>query len=445
MLERLRYLWRLFLVGTWMAITMVLSISLFIGSIESNKVGKSPLVPLLGATLAGLGAFGLWIWLRAIWDEMYDKTNEGGKRLSAVWDEFVSEYDRINIELSIKDRKSIIGFLKECERRGGLGDFSATRQLIEKHLKEIKFEEREKQLSLLRKEQEIRDAARERQRQEEILLAEEEKRIRKKEKAALRRQEEKERAERVLRADERVLRAIERAEEILLRQANRVKKFFELAYRDTTKVNDYNEVDPRALDGAIFRFLQQISRDEPLISASMSQIALEKNRLSGLERQEEPWEFVSTVLKELFHNYCEEERKKVSGPSRAAIDTFSGSQFEEYLIKLLKDFGVDEVSGTKKTRDQGADILFTFQGLRIVIQAKRHSQVIASSAVQQAHTAKAVYDCDEAWVVTNSYFSNDAKMVARKIGVTLFDGGDLSRFKTKFEEYFSKRITSQSS
>ena len=72
-----------------------------------------------------------------------------------------------------------------------------------------------------------------------------------------------------------------------------------------------------------------------------------------------------------------------------------------------------------------------------MIQAKNYSGVVGNSAVQQAISAKTFYGCDEAMVVTNSYFSKSAKELALSAGVRLVDRAELQSY---LDDYNQKMI-----
>lgn len=102
------------------------------------------------------------------------------------------------------------------------------------------------------------------------------------------------------------------------------------------------------------------------------------------------------------------------------VDSMDGFQFEAFLVEIFQTIGYD-VKETKKSADQGADLFFTRFGKNMVIQAKNYSGSVGNAAVQQAISAKAFYGCDEAMVVTNSYYTTSAKELASAAGVWLVD------------------------
>uniref|UniRef100_UPI0039F1414B restriction endonuclease n=1 Tax=Bordetella sputigena TaxID=1416810 RepID=UPI0039F1414B len=110
-----------------------------------------------------------------------------------------------------------------------------------------------------------------------------------------------------------------------------------------------------------------------------------------------------------------------------AVDAMDGFQFEEFLVDIFQTIGYD-VKGTKKTGDQGADLFVSRFGKDTVIQAKNYSGVVGNSAVQQAIAAKAFYNCDEAMVVTNSYFTKSAKELADSAAVRLVGRVELQKY-----------------
>ncbi|WP_246062111.1 restriction endonuclease [Paenibacillus oralis] len=103
-----------------------------------------------------------------------------------------------------------------------------------------------------------------------------------------------------------------------------------------------------------------------------------------------------------------------------SIDVMSGDQFEELLVIFFRMQGYS-AKKTKRTRDQGADVVLKADGKRIVVQAKREKGKVSNSAVQEVVASKAVYQATEAWVVTNSYFTEPAKELAKANDVLLWD------------------------
>ena len=118
------------------------------------------------------------------------------------------------------------------------------------------------------------------------------------------------------------------------------------------------------------------------------------------------------------------------------VDAMDGFQFEAFLVEIFRTIGYD-VKETKKTGDQGADLFVNRFGKNMVIQAKNYSGTVGNSAVQQAISAKAFYGCDEAMVVTNSYYSISAKELADMAGVRLIDRIGLQSY---LDDYNQKLI-----
>jgi restriction system protein len=106
------------------------------------------------------------------------------------------------------------------------------------------------------------------------------------------------------------------------------------------------------------------------------------------------------------------------------VSGLSGSEFEIHIAKVLRAKGY-AVQGTPITGDQGADLLIQKGGRNIVVQAKRYDAAVGNKAVQEVIAAMAYYKTHEAWVVTNSTFTPQAKALAQTAKVKLFDGFDL--------------------
>ena len=126
------------------------------------------------------------------------------------------------------------------------------------------------------------------------------------------------------------------------------------------------------------------------------------------------------------------------------IDRMTGKQFEQYLEVYFRDLGykVDPVGGSG---DKGADLILTASdGRRILVQAKRYGKMeqgkfvgghVPYEAVQQAHTAKDLYRCQEAWVVTNNKgFTKQARETADQLNIQLWNRMELIQRMASYNE-----------
>ncbi|KYZ77838.1 hypothetical protein AXX12_17400 [Anaerosporomusa subterranea] len=92
-------------------------------------------------------------------------------------------------------------------------------------------------------------------------------------------------------------------------------------------------------------------------------------------------------------------------------DTMSGIEFEKLLGKIFTARGF-KVDFTSVTGDMGADLIIEKLGERTAIQAKCYNSLVSGDSVQQVLASKAIYNCQKAIVVTNSYFTKGAKDLA---------------------------------
>lgn len=102
------------------------------------------------------------------------------------------------------------------------------------------------------------------------------------------------------------------------------------------------------------------------------------------------------------------------------IDRFGGKTFEQYLAVLFKRLGY-KVERTKFTGDYGGDLVLRKEGVRTVVQAKRYSKAVGVRAVQEVVAAKGYYECHETMVVSNSAYTKQARELAAKNDVELWD------------------------
>ncbi|MFQ9978638.1 restriction endonuclease [Clostridium cadaveris] len=116
--------------------------------------------------------------------------------------------------------------------------------------------------------------------------------------------------------------------------------------------------------------------------------------------------------------------KNTSSITMEDIDKMTGYDFEDKLKELFKKIGFNAIV-TKKSGDQGADLILTKSGERIAVQAKRYSGNVSNSAVQEIVAAKLYYRCQKTMIVTNSYFTDAAINLAKVNEVQLIDRNNL--------------------
>ena len=117
-----------------------------------------------------------------------------------------------------------------------------------------------------------------------------------------------------------------------------------------------------------------------------------------------------------------------------SVDEMTGWEFERWLEALFLRLGF-RVERTPFRGDYGADFVLTWSGVRIAVQAKRSSRLVGVQAVQQVVAARAFYDCELSMVVTNSYFTEQAMLLARKNHVRIRHRDDLARALARLDEH----------
>lgn len=135
-----------------------------------------------------------------------------------------------------------------------------------------------------------------------------------------------------------------------------------------------------------------------------------------------------------YHMVCPaqtDESPTTKPKSISAIDNMSGQQFEDYCADLLLKNGFFNIRITQGSGDHGTDILAEKDDISYAIQCKCYSSNIGNTAVQQAHSGKGFYHKDIAVVLTNQYFTTQAKEEADTLGVKLWD-------RSKLEELIGK-------
>ena len=122
------------------------------------------------------------------------------------------------------------------------------------------------------------------------------------------------------------------------------------------------------------------------------------------------------------------------------IDHLTGEGFEELLKKVFTVLGYN-AQITKKTGDQGADLILSKDGRKISVQAKRYSKTVGNKAIQEVYSSIQFYETGEAWVITTSGFTKGAIELARKTGVKLYNRYETINLIKKAHAEIKKRKT----
>ncbi len=99
----------------------------------------------------------------------------------------------------------------------------------------------------------------------------------------------------------------------------------------------------------------------------------------------------------------------------------SGINFEKGFAELLRRFGAGDVVVTQQNGDYGIDVIVNGAGGKSVFQCKWYNGNVGIKSVQEAYAGKTYYGADNAYVVTNSYFTNNAIVLAKSTGVILWN------------------------
>ena len=102
------------------------------------------------------------------------------------------------------------------------------------------------------------------------------------------------------------------------------------------------------------------------------------------------------------------------------VDKMDPDRFELLIASLFNKMGY-EAYPTKKSRDQGVDVIAHKRDRKIAIQAKCYHHSVGNSAIQEVVAGKFFYHADDAFVVTNSTFTKAAIQLASANNVKLWD------------------------
>ena len=123
---------------------------------------------------------------------------------------------------------------------------------------------------------------------------------------------------------------------------------------------------------------------------------------------------------------------RINRPHYGLVGEMDGFKFESYVTDLYKKMGYIAYT-TKASGDFGADVIAQKGKERLCIQCKRYKGPVGIEAVQQAVASLGYYKGTRAVVVTNSTFTEAAKILAKKDKAILIDGQALNRLIKKYK------------
>ena len=99
-----------------------------------------------------------------------------------------------------------------------------------------------------------------------------------------------------------------------------------------------------------------------------------------------------------------------------------GTAYEQHVAQKMKWLGWLYVRQIGKSGDFGADITaYNFFMAKIVVQCKNYKGKVGVRAVQEVIAARQYYKAGRAAVATNSTFTRQAKQLAKKCNVELWE------------------------
>ncbi|OIJ29102.1 restriction endonuclease [Staphylococcus sp. LCT-H4] len=134
------------------------------------------------------------------------------------------------------------------------------------------------------------------------------------------------------------------------------------------------------------------------------------------------------------------KKKKIQNLYRKArvhdVDKMDGIEFEYYLEALFSKLKY-KPTVTKASHDYGADLILKNENKKIVVQAKRSNGKIGIKAVQEIYAAQRYHNADEAWLVTNSFYTKSAIELGNACSIIMKDRNTLSKWIIKINPDFS--------
>lgn len=108
------------------------------------------------------------------------------------------------------------------------------------------------------------------------------------------------------------------------------------------------------------------------------------------------------------------------------VDKMSGHEFEHFLAPVFRSQGY-HVEVTCPSGDFGGDLVLKKRKEKSVVQAKRYGEdkKVGVDAINEVVGAAGYYNATKKLVITNRYYTDAAKITAKRNGIILLDRDDL--------------------
>jgi restriction system protein len=129
----------------------------------------------------------------------------------------------------------------------------------------------------------------------------------------------------------------------------------------------------------------------------------------------------------LVEHIAGEQPDSIANYSWEQLPETSPEQFEAFCAEILRRQGW-EIRLTKRSGDQGIDIVAQRGGITVVFQCKMYTGSVGNKAVQEVHAGKDFLCADLAVVVSTAEFTPSARELANALDVILLHYSQLEEF-----------------
>lgn len=181
-------------------------------------------------------------------------------------------------------------------------------------------------------------------------------------------------------------------------------------YRQKAYIDEYGIVRTKHFDKDLNYFIDNMFNFDKLVETSNGFVRLS---ISSNDR--------AKIKEDILNRLSNIELSK---------DDKSPYEFEEECALILCRYGWNAYT-TKKSGDQGVDVVAEKRGKKIVLQCKLYNRPVGNKAVQEVFSGKEYYKANFAAVVSNNEYTPSARELAKNCNVLLLSLSDLNNLEEK--------------
>jgi len=135
------------------------------------------------------------------------------------------------------------------------------------------------------------------------------------------------------------------------------------------------------------------------------------------------------------------KQKRYSRKELKAIDEMSDKEIQEYVVSLLAELDYHEIAISLLEVKYGSDILCSKDGTRMLFYPVQSRERLGVDVIEEAVRIRKSFAPERTVIMTNHFYTAEAREQAERVGVTLWNRQDISKILERLYKEQNKKTT----